>query len=230
MMKQILEQAAQTQARHAGHKFVEARFIRKIEQFRDHEIRLVMRDRLESHPINSVNWAEYPYAPKVSFRVAHSDDALVVMFEVEERHVRAVTLENNGPVWEDSCVELFIANPVGEGYFNFEINCVGAILAAYRQSRTDAEHFSDEKIAQIRHFGSIPHDVIDSRGEEQRWWMIEVIPFSVLGLESAPESLRANLYKCGDKCDDVHFLSWNPIALEQPNFHCPEFFGEIIMG
>lgn len=229
-MKQILEHAAKVQALRLGRKCVEARFIRKIEQFRNDEIRLVMRDRLESHPIDNVNWAEYPYAPKVSFRIAHSDDALAVMYEVEERHVRAITTENNGPVWEDSCVELFIANPTGEGYFNFEVNCIGTILAASRRSRNDAIHFSEEQIAQIRHFGSIPHDVIDSRGEEQRWWMVVVIPFSILGIERAPESLRANLYKCGDKCDDMHFLSWNPIKLEQPNFHCPEFFGEVILG
>lgn len=229
-MKQILENAAKAHASRANRNYVEARFIRKIEQFRNDEVRLVMRDRLESHPIQSLNWSEYPYAPKVNFRIAHSDDALAVMYEVEERHVRAVTLEENGPVWEDSCVELFIANPKGEGYFNFEINCVGTLLAAFRQSRTDAEHFSEEKLSKIRRFGSIPHDVIDSRGEGQRWWMVVIVPFSVLGLERAPESLRLNLYKCGDKCDDMHFLSWNPIKLEQPNFHCPEFFGEAILG
>ena len=110
-MKQILELAAKAQASRADHNFLEARFVRKIEQFRNDEVRLVMRDRLESHPIQSLNWAEYPYAPKVSFRIAHSDDARAVMYVVEERHVRAVTLEDNGPVWEDSCVELFIANP-----------------------------------------------------------------------------------------------------------------------
>jgi enamine deaminase RidA (YjgF/YER057c/UK114 family) len=25
----------------------------------------------------------------------------------------------------------------------------------------------------------------------------------------------------------MHFLSWNPIKTETPNFHVPEFFGEI---
>ena len=65
---------------------IEARFIRKIEQFRNDEIRLVMRDRVPSHQVACVNWAEYPYAPEVTFRIAHSDDALAVMFEVEEDH------------------------------------------------------------------------------------------------------------------------------------------------
>ena len=98
---------------------VEARFMRNIERLTDAEIMPVMRDWLVSCPIACVDWPEYPYAPKVSFRVAHSDECLAVMFEVEEEHVRAVTIEDNGPVWEDSCVEFFVADPVGDGYFNF---------------------------------------------------------------------------------------------------------------
>ena len=39
-------------------KKIEARFIRKIEQFRNDEIRLVMRDRVPAHKAACVNWAE----------------------------------------------------------------------------------------------------------------------------------------------------------------------------
>lgn len=211
-------------------KKIEARFIRKIEQFRNDEIRLVMHDRVPSHQVACVNWTEYPYAPKVEFRVAHSDDALVLMFDVEECHLRGVAMGNNESVWEDSCVEFFVENPAGEGYFNFEVNCIGTMLAASRVSRSDATHFSAEQMAQIRCYGSLVHAPIDSRGEGQKWWMVEVIPFSLLGLGKAPKSLRCNFYKCGDKCDKPHFLSWSPIDKPQPNFHCPEFFGEVVMA
>lgn len=207
---------------------IEAPFIRNIEQLREREIPLIMRDRLESHPIGCVNWPEsYPYAPRVSFRIAHSDDALAIMFEVEEEHVRAVTMDANGPVWEDSCVEFFVANPVGEGYYNFEINCISTLLAAWRRSRTEAVHFEQELLSRVRHFGSLPRARIDSRGEGQRWWMVEVIPFSLLGLSRAPQSLRCNFYKCGDGCRRPHFLSWSPVVAPQPDFHRPECFGVI---
>lgn len=209
---------------------IEARFIRKIEQFRNDEIRLVMRDRVPSHQVACVNWAEFPYAPKVTFRIAHSDDALVVMFEVEEDHLRAVAMSAEENVWEDSCVEFFVENPAGEGYFNFEVNCIGTMLAAKRISRTEATLFNAEQMAQIRHFGSLAKAPIDSRGAGQKWWMVEVIPFSLLGLKSVPKSLRCNFYKCGDKCDRPHFLSWSPIDKPEPNFHCPEFFGEVILA
>ena len=214
-----------TQPASVQRKHIEARFIRKIEQLRDDEIRLVMRDRLESHPIDCVNWSEFPYAPRVSFRIAHSDDALAIMFEVEEEHVRAVSLESNGPVWEDSCVEFFVKNPAGEGYFNFEVNCIGTALAALRRSRTDADHFTAEQMLRVRHFGSLPHAPIDSLGEGQQWWMVEIIPFALLGVERAPASIRCNFYKCGDGCRRPHYLSWSPVESEEPNFHRPECFG-----
>ena len=78
------------------------------------------------------------------------------MFEVEEEHVRAVTTEDNGPVWEDSCVEFFVADPVGDGYFNFEINCIGTALAAHRYSRSDARHFDEGRMSRIRRITSLP--------------------------------------------------------------------------
>ena len=211
----------------SAQRHIEAPFIRNIERLRQSEIRLVMRDRLESHPIDCVNWPAYPYAPRVTFRIAHSDEVLAIMFEVEEEHIRGLNTESNGAVWEDSCVEFFVANPAGEGYFNFEVNCISTALAALRRTRTDADHFDEEHIAQVRRFGSLPTAPIDSRGEGQQWWMVELIPFSLLGLKEPPQSLRCNFYKCGDRCSRPHFLSWSPIDCEEPNFHKPEFFGRV---
>ena len=203
---------------------MEARFIRNVESLTDSQIRLIMRDRLERHPIACVNWAEYDYAPQVNVCVAHSDDSLAIMFEVEEEHLLAVNTEDNGSVWEDSCVEFFVKNPSGEGYFNFEMNCIGTLLAASRRSRNEANMFNSEQLASVRRICSLEHKPIDN-AEGGKWWAIEIIPFSLLGLDSAPESLQVNFYKCGDKCRRMHFLSWSPIALAEPNFHCPDFFG-----
>ena len=207
-------------------KTLTAKYLPGIENISEEEIfnELHLVDR---HEIDCVNWKEYPYAPEVGFHLAFSDKVLAVLFEVNENHVKAVTLENNGPVWEDSCVEFFIGNPTGKGYFNFEMNCIGAVLAAKRKSKTDAQHFGPETMSQIRNFGSLKHEAIDCQQDGQSWWRVELIPFSVLGLEEAPASLRGNFYKCGDNCAQTHFLSWSEIKLPQPNFHCPDYFGEI---
>ena len=207
---------------------IKADYIPNLENMSDNSLRGLLSE-LSSHDVACVNWKEYPYAPQVRFYVAYSDKAFAILFNVCEDNVRGVCLDANGPVWEDSCVEIFIDNPLGEGYYNFETNCIGTALAAYRRTRTDADMFGPELMDQIRTVGSLPHETIDIKEEGQQWWMMKVIPFAVLGLDAAPESLRCNFYKCGDGCSQMHFLSWSPINLPEPNFHCPEFFGEITL-
>ena len=205
---------------------LQAKYISELESLSDNDLRQTL-STLESHAVGCVNWAEFPYAPEVSFRLAYSDRAVAVMFAVTEDHVRGIAMENNGPVWEDSCVEFFVQAPDGKHYTNFEMNCAGTMLAALRTSRHDPVKFNNEQFAPIRRITSLPHEPIDSRAEGQSWWAMEVIPYEAFGYLEKPESLRANLYKCGDKCDQPHFLSWSPIGLPKPDFHCPEWFGEI---
>ena len=207
-------------------KTVKSQFIDKMEEYSDEKLYSSILAS-EAHKLDVVNWAEYPYAPEVTFRVAHSDKAVAVMYEVAEDNVRAVAMESNGPVWEDSCVEFFIKHPSKPGYLNIEINCIGTALCAYRTGREDAQHFPEEQIAKIRRVHSLPHEPIDSHEKGKKWWMIEVVPFELLDLDHKPASLRANFYKCGDKCETMHFLSWNPIDIPAPDFHRPDFFGEI---
>lgn len=209
-------------------KTLSAKYLPGIENLSDGEIfnELHLIDR---HEIDCVNWEEYPYTPEVGFHIAFSDKVIAILFEVTENHVKAVTLEDNGPVWEDSCVEFFIDNPTGEGYFNFEMNCIGAVLAAKRKSRTDAELFGPERMSLIRNFGSLKHEAIDCQNNDQSWWRIELIPFSIFGLDAAPASFKGNFYKCGDNCAHTHYLSWAPIDLPAPDFHRPEFFGKITL-
>jgi hypothetical protein len=74
-------------------------------------------------------------------------------------------------------------------------------------------------------------EAFDERVGECAWEVALVIPYSAFFLHDITsldgKTLRANFYKCGDKLQTPHFLSWNPIGLEKPNFHCPEFFGTL---
>lgn len=82
------------------------------------------------YPINIVNWKEYPYQPQVSFRIAYTNDAILVHYKVVEDSVRAKYGEDNGSVWTDSCVEFF-SIPARDGvYYNLECNCIATILLA----------------------------------------------------------------------------------------------------
>mgnify|MGYP002512685292 CR=1 FL=1 len=86
---------------------MKAQYIAGLESLSDEALREALAC-LESHAIANVNWKEYPYSPAVNFKLGWSDKAIAVMFEVTEAHVKAVAMEDNGHVWEDSCVETFI--------------------------------------------------------------------------------------------------------------------------
>ena len=54
---------------------------------------------VELRPVACNNWAqEYPYAPKVGFRMFHTGEKLYLRFEVEERYTQALVAEDNGEV------------------------------------------------------------------------------------------------------------------------------------
>jgi len=38
----------------------------------------------------------------------------------------------------------------------------------------------------------------------------------------------ANFYKCGDKTSKLHYVTWNPVGTEDPDYHQPDYFGEIL--
>ena len=57
------------------------------------------------------------------------------------------------------------------------------------------------------------------------------IPFDIYGIDGAAISgkkLRANFYKCGDRMPVKHYVTWNPIGWPQPDYHRPEYFGELV--
>ena len=202
-------------------------YIPALESLSAEQLRQVLIAQGAELQVDSNNWAaEWPYSPAVVARVAYCGSHIAVMFDVEEEHTKAVEMQSNGRVWEDSCVEFFVANPIGEGYYNFELNAIGTLLAAYRLSRENATHFDEQILSKIVRYGSFDHAPIDIT-EGAKWWAAELIPFELLGVNTPPRSLRANLYKCGDNLRRPHFLSWSPITLDKPNFHCPDYFGEL---
>ena len=181
--------------------------------------------------VQQVNWpADFPYAPFCCGRIARTKDALVVDFRVSGLDLRAKNTEDNGRQWEDSCVEIFIQDPSGDVYYNFEVNPLGKVLACTGLDRNHRTPRPSIEMQQILRFGQRENGPLDECGV-QSWRVGLVIPFHLIGVdpEHLPTSIRANFYKCGDLTAHPHFLSWSPIFTEQPDFHRPDFFGELIL-
>lgn len=177
------------------------------------------------------NWAAaYPYAPQVRFAAGHDGKNLYLRFRVEEECTKAEIGEDNGAVWTDSAVEFFISFDE-TGYYNFEFNCIGQALLGFRKTKPDVTHAGKEIMERIGRESSLGRACFAERRGENRWELLVTIPTEAFFAHRF-ESLdglraRANVYKCGDDLSKPHFLSWQPIRTEKPNFHVPEFFGDV---
>lgn len=194
--------------------------------------KLFDEEKIDFQPIQCVNWAEYPYQPKVKFRIAHTEDSILLHYKVHEASVRAKYGTDNGAVWTDSCVEFF-SMPGGDRiYYNIECNCIGTLLVGAGETRGDSrEHAPKEIMEQVQRWASLGNMPFSERLEETDWELVLIIPYTVFfkhQIQSLDrKEVKANFYKCGDELKTPHFLSWNPIHTETPDFHKPEFFGEL---
>lgn len=186
-------------------------------------------DKQDIYTIDTINWSEFDYKPEVRFSIAYSSRELFIKFYVTEDYVRAVHGESNQGVYQDSCVEFFV-KPISEGpYLNFEFNAIGTCLMQKGLDRDSRKFIEPEHIATIRRSSSLGHKTFEEKTGKQSWNLVLAIPFILIFGEMEPELsgkiIRANFYKCGDKLTKPHYLSWNPIGTEHPDFHRPEFFG-----
>ncbi len=187
-------------------------------------------DNQELPKIAYPNWVPAP-GVSVSFDISHRGTSILLKYMVREPQVRAVNTGFNSPVWEDSCVEFFISLEGDDHYYNFEFNAIGTVLGAYGPDRHQREWIPEEILKLIQVNPSLGRDVIANREGDIKWELDIILPVKLFChhtvTDIAGNSARANFYKCGDKLDKPHFLSWNPVLTPEPNFHTPQFFGAL---
>ena len=186
------------------------------------------------YKIDQVNWPEsFPEKPEVSVEVSNDHEALYLHYRVKGEQLRAVTTEDQGPVWEDSCVEFFCQVPGDKHYCNFECNCIGSMVGSRRLGRAEeVVPFSPDEMGTIDRKCTFPREAFEEKDGLFAWEVELRIPLRLIFREKKPafpQTLKANFYKCADKTKKPHFVSWQPIDLPKPDFHCPQFFGEITL-
>jgi hypothetical protein len=191
---------------------------------------LLDQHKVESHPIEIANWQAYPYKPEVSFRIAHTGKEILLHYKVKEASVRAVATKDNGRVWEDACVEFFVSPDGDNTYYNFECSCIGKLLIqeGIPGNRKSAEQ---DVLSSVKRWSSLGNEPFDEKVGECSWELTMIIPVTAFykhSLESLDgKKMKGNFYKCGDKLQTPHFLSWSPIQAERPMFHLPAYFGTL---
>ena len=177
------------------------------------------------------------HRPDTRARVLYDKKGLYVHFRVAYRYVRSITTEYRGPVWEDAAVEFFVQPKLDRGYFNFEINCGGAMLLSYHEhpdwkgeTLRPGGGVPWELASKVKIFHSMPETVEPEITEPVTWHVEYFIPFALFEEYLGPlgdaggQTWRANFYKIAENNSHPHFGAWSEIK-EGYSFHQPEFFG-----
>ena len=187
-------------------------------------------DDLPHERIEAINWSAYPYQPEVTFSLGYTDNELLLKFRVREKEILAQRTESNQSVCTDCCVELFFS-PKDGLYYNLEFNCIGTMLVGRGSCRADSRVIDPETIAKIRRASSLGSEPFDVQTGDLIWNLVAAIPLEVLelpkGSELSGRVFRANLHKCAENTPTPHFVTWSPIDTPEPDFHQPDFFGEL---
>jgi Carbohydrate-binding family 9 len=208
--------------------------------------------RQTGRPGGDVHWDKFPWKeipswrlenymgkkpdhfPKAEVKIAYDEMSIHLMFQVADRYVRAIALDHQDNVWEDSCVEFFFTPnlDVTTGYFNLEMNCGGTLLFHFQPgSGQDRIVIPKKDCDNIRVAHSLPRIVDPEIQEPLTWRVAYSIPFVLLKrycpvmLPGPGGQWRANFYKCADKTSHPHWLTWAKVDFPRPNFHLPQFFG-----
>lgn len=194
-------------------------------------------------PVGSFHPAGSDHRPKVEARLLYGNDRLWVRFRVDDRHVRVVHTRFQDPVYEDSCCELFI-EPVkadeerGDGYFNVEVNAIGALQISYITDpiRRPEGGFAGQRVLddqadrEIERWTTLTEPV-DPQIEGPITYEISYsLPFALLKRFSGRDTpkpgsrWRGNLYKCSENSTHPHWGAWSSIG-QKLDYHQPSRFG-----
>ena len=156
------------------------------------------------------------------------EEAIYLRMEAVEPDIRQEETDPLAEICKDSCLEFFLQPTDRVDYFNFEINPNRAIYLG----------FGPDLPNNIRQIVPEVQDLLDIQTAftDGGWYVTYKVPFAFIRRffpdfnPTKGTKVRANFYKCGDDTVKMHFLGWNPVEQEEPAFHVPKFFGQLIFG
>jgi len=183
--------------------------------------------------IDNYPWYKSGLKQKTVVKMLHDDKSIFALFLCEDKHIHAERIGLNSLVCLDSCVEFF-ADPGTGNYFNLEMNCCGTMLIGYGLDRYKRTLVSQRIADKINFFKSVPGTIKSESPDDESWFLEIEIPLSMIEeltnvkIEKlSGKSWKVNFFRCGGKTDD-QYACWSPIVAPKPDYHRPEYFGDII--
>ena len=211
-------------------------------------INYINHDIVVNGDINKAVWKKcknigelkYPWHKKgdiysTEIKMLWSDTYFYVLFDCEDRNAYSAHTEHNSAVCRDSCVEIFISpDPCNiSEYYTFETNCCGIMLNEHKNYlRKKSEWWLP---AGVKTGKTVRSMTVKSKQSMNRWAIELAIPFYLFngatGKKTNPPvdgaKWRLNVMRCGDT-KYKQWGIWSENRNKTPNFHLPQYFGEVI--
>ncbi|MDO4488185.1 MAG: carbohydrate-binding family 9-like protein [Eubacteriales bacterium] len=160
-------------------------------------------------------------------QVCYDDEYLYVRLSAYEKNIRAEQTGRFDMPCYDSCLEFFFSPDNNSlKYFNIEMNPNCSMFLGIGTNIEDLI-----RLDQLRKNGKFSFNP-SVEYTEDGWVLTYSIPYSFIRFffpnfnPKSGDTMRANAFKCGDKCVTPHYLSWNPVDPTVKNsFHNPHAFG-----
>ena len=179
-------------------------------------------------PIDNLLWTD-PLPITAQAQLCWDEHAIYLRMEAVEPNIRKEETDHLAEICNDSCLEFFLQPTNAPIYLNFEINPLGNYLIG----QGDCDVDNRLRII-VRDFEErmVPKVEFTATG----WVLTYKVPFDFIRLfypqfkAEVGVKVRANCYKCGDLTEKEHYLAWNPVVNDEPAFHKPDYFGQLIFG
>ncbi len=192
---------------------------------------------------------------KASLKMGYSGTILGLLYTIEGDELLVRYTQDWDRVCQDSCVECFIASePNNPAYVNLEFNPLGTCWAQIGPDREHRKNLSKTAVSTIFRRGLITTKAIDIGSVDTesrfRWEMLVMFPMQKVGVLTHSSAqcavdqavsectadmlkgtrLQANFYTTGDDLQKPVYQSWCAIDTPSPDFHQPNYFGELVFG
>lgn len=170
------------------------------------------------------------YEPRTSVKLVYlKNKGFICHMQSEETDLRAEVTEPNGATHKDSCLEFFVnfAPESVSDYLNIEGNPLGTLHCKFGKDRYCRKPLSD--------FGCDVEPQVKVLHPASGWGLEFFVDMKTIHTLynkdhfNKGDVILANFYKCGDLTVHPHFGMWNRVISETPDFHRPEFFGELVL-
>lgn len=189
---------------------------------------------IDAIEINHYPWYQEGKKQDTQVKLSANSETLFIQIIAQDNYSFAKqTKLNHKLVCQDSCVEFFFSpsGVLGSSYVNLEVNCCGTLHLAYGAGRENRQFISLAAASLIQRKSSITSPVkIESEYDNE--WCVEIaLPFAAIE-QLTGESVNknkwfANFYRCGGRTEPQYAVL-HDIDAPEPDYHRPEYFGELV--